>query len=491
MAVRPARIAAVLIAAARRPSAGSQSPGAGAIALTYDGMTDEVASDSSAAYSRDPSGQITGVHTAAGGSTLALVDEHGDLSGTFGAAGSAMTSSTTYDPWGDVIATSGPAPEIGYQGQWTDPATGQTDMGARFYSPASGGFQNSDTSPVDDGSAVSGNGYAYADDNPMSVADPTGHSPSDGSSGGNVTKADVDAAAARANQDAQIASQAESAAANAEAVAAHAASTAAAAHRLAAELNNDANRVLAQANSMSAKAQALYDQAQKELSIANYWLGRANAIKAREQQLMAAAEQWWCLVCMAVFKTAELIDQPLVNSYMAKYQAAMDQYNGDMASSGQLAEEAGTLYKNYAQLHAQAVAAGDQANADSRQAQQDAATARYLAQVAANDEHTAAQAEAEYQRLAKEYQAEQHKAKSTKEQQEGHQAQEQGLRLDPVLRRQLCRARRKLCHAHRHHHHQEHGHLDRPQPQGLRHRLEPGCLPADRRHGRPRARHRR
>ncbi len=197
------------------------------------------------------------MHTAAGGPALALVDEHGDLSGTFGAAGSAMTSSTTYDPWGSVLATTGPAPEVGYQGQWTDPATGQTDMGARFYSPASGGFQNSDTSPVADGSAVSGNGYAYADDNPMSVADPTGHSPSGGSAGGNVTKADVTAAAARANEAAQIASQAESAAANAEAVAAHAASAAAAAHRLAQELNNDAT---------SAEAKLLGDLAETALA---------------------------------------------------------------------------------------------------------------------------------------------------------------------------------------------------------------------------------
>ena len=35
-----------------------------------------------------------------------------------------------------------------------------------------------------------------------------------------------------------------------------------------------------------------------------------------------------------------------------------------MATSGQLQEEADTLFQNYALLHAQAVAAGDQANAD-------------------------------------------------------------------------------------------------------------------------------
>jgi RHS repeat-associated protein len=385
--------------------------GTGTMALTYDGMTDELSSDSSATYSRDPSGRITGVHITAGGSTLALVDEHGDLSGTFGPAGSAMTSSTTYDPWGDVIAASGPTPEVGYQGQWTDPATGQTDMGARFYSPTTGGFQNSDTSPVADGSTASGNDYAYADDNPMSVTDPTGHSPSDGSSGGNVTKADVDAAAARAAHDAQIASQAESAASNAEAVASRAASTAAAAHRLAQELNSDANRILAQANAMSKKATALYNQAQAQLAVANMWLNRANALR---NFINALGGPWWCLPCKAVQKGVALLDGPLINAYMANYQSAENAYETDLEESQQAQQAADTLYQNYAQMHAQAVAAGDKADADSRLAAQDAATARYLAGVAANDEQMAAEAEAYYQHLAKEYAAEQHKAKSVK-----------------------------------------------------------------------------
>jgi RHS repeat-associated protein len=396
----------------RLVSVGSKSGGSLA-ALTYDGMTDEVASDPSATYSRDPSGQLVGVDTVAGGPTLALIDEHGDLSGTFAAAGSAMTSSTTYDPWGSVLATSGPAPEVGYQGQWTDPATGQTDMGARFYASGNAGFLDSDTSPAIDGSAVSGNGYAYADDNPMSVADPSGHSPSGGSSGGNVTMADVNAAKARADQTAQVAAQAQATAANAAAVAAHAASTAAAAHRTAQELNNDANRVLAQANAMSAKAQTLYDQAQSELNAANAWLARANALKNFIQDLWNASP-WYCLPCKAVAKGVALLDGPLVNYDMGKYQAAENAYEGDMATSGQIQEEADTLYQNYALLHAQAVAAGNQADADSRLAVEDADTARYLAQVAAADQRIANQAEAYYQQLEKEYEAEQHKAKSTK-----------------------------------------------------------------------------
>lgn len=87
-------------------------------------MTDEVSSDSADTYSRDPSGQITGVD-AGGAQVIALDDGHNDLSGTFSASGTSMTSSTSYDPWGQVLATAGPAIQVGYQGQWTDPVTGR------------------------------------------------------------------------------------------------------------------------------------------------------------------------------------------------------------------------------------------------------------------------------------------------------------------------------------------------------------------------------
>ena len=71
--------------------------------LSYDGMTDEVSLDSADTYSRDPSGQITGVD-AGGAQVIALDDGHNDLSGTFSASGTSMTSSTSYDPWGQVLA---------------------------------------------------------------------------------------------------------------------------------------------------------------------------------------------------------------------------------------------------------------------------------------------------------------------------------------------------------------------------------------------------
>jgi hypothetical protein len=45
------------------PDRSASSCGGGSITLTHDGLTNQVASDSSASYSRDPAGQITEVST--------------------------------------------------------------------------------------------------------------------------------------------------------------------------------------------------------------------------------------------------------------------------------------------------------------------------------------------------------------------------------------------------------------------------------------------
>jgi large repetitive protein len=145
--------------------------------LTYSGMTDEVASDGSATYSRDPSGTITGVDTAASGKTIALSDQHSDLLGLLAPSGTAVSGSVAFDPWGKVTGTTGTQVQVGYQGQWTDPATGQTLMGARFYNPAVGQFLNQDqvdTSAQSD-PAAGGDLHAYVDDNPLTLTDPSGN----------------------------------------------------------------------------------------------------------------------------------------------------------------------------------------------------------------------------------------------------------------------------------------------------------------------------
>ncbi|MFF4897173.1 LamG-like jellyroll fold domain-containing protein [Streptomyces sp. NPDC001068] len=146
----------------------------GTTALTYSGTDNTVASDGTTTYSRDPSGALTGESSAAG-ATLAWTDLHTDVIGQFTATGSTLTGSASYDPWGTVSASTLTG-SAGYQSEYTDPATGNVNMAARWYSPGTGGFDSADT--VDNpavGSSVNANDYAYANDAPLTGTDPSGH----------------------------------------------------------------------------------------------------------------------------------------------------------------------------------------------------------------------------------------------------------------------------------------------------------------------------
>ena len=47
---------------------------------------------------------------------------------------------TAYDPYGQTTAKTGDQSHVGFQGDWTDPDTGQVNMGARWYEPGTGTF---------------------------------------------------------------------------------------------------------------------------------------------------------------------------------------------------------------------------------------------------------------------------------------------------------------------------------------------------------------
>jgi len=93
------------------------------------GSSGLVASDGTSSYSWDPSGNLTGVRQGGAG-VLAYTDAHTEVVGDFTAKGSALSGSAAFDPWGAVTATSGtPSGRLGFQSQYTDPASGQVDMG--------------------------------------------------------------------------------------------------------------------------------------------------------------------------------------------------------------------------------------------------------------------------------------------------------------------------------------------------------------------------
>ena len=148
----------------------------GATTLDYSGQDNTVASDGTTTYSRDPDGTVTGVDSTTLGASTAWTDQHTDLVATFASGASSLGSWTVYDPLGNVTATSGTQTSLGYQSEYTDPATGQVNMDARWYSPSEGQFTSADTinnNPVPDPDAA--NPYTYVDASPVGNTDSSGH----------------------------------------------------------------------------------------------------------------------------------------------------------------------------------------------------------------------------------------------------------------------------------------------------------------------------
>ncbi|MFG1954728.1 LamG-like jellyroll fold domain-containing protein [Micromonospora sp. NPDC048830] len=145
--------------------------------FAYTGLGNHLAKDGTATYTRGPAGELFGVGSGAGaGSRYAWTDQHWDVVGQFSATGTALAGSTTYDPLGSVLTTSGMVGNLGYQSEWTDGLSGRVNMLARWYNPATGQFDtrdSADVSPVPD--SVAANRFQYGDGNPLTTVDPTGH----------------------------------------------------------------------------------------------------------------------------------------------------------------------------------------------------------------------------------------------------------------------------------------------------------------------------
>ncbi|MFD6420903.1 LamG-like jellyroll fold domain-containing protein [Streptomyces sp. NPDC060198] len=142
--------------------------------FTYDGGSNDLASDGTSSYSRTPDGTLL---ATAKGSTRqwALTDQHTDVTAGLSPDGTTVTSSTTYDPFGQPTATNGTTSTLGYQSGWTDPTTGDVNMAARWYQPGTGTFTSRDTLQLNADPSAQANRYLYANADPLNGTDPTGH----------------------------------------------------------------------------------------------------------------------------------------------------------------------------------------------------------------------------------------------------------------------------------------------------------------------------
>lgn len=156
------------------------------IANSLSGSTDSIVS---------PTGDRLGVKV---GTTVNwfLPDLHGDIAASLDAAQTTVTNAIRYDAYGETLATASatgaPAP-VGerawkFQGRLdVSPdglATPLYDMSARLYTPGLGAFTQADTVIGSAQDPLSMNRFLYAQANPWTLTDPTGHCAVNGSNGG-------------------------------------------------------------------------------------------------------------------------------------------------------------------------------------------------------------------------------------------------------------------------------------------------------------------
>ncbi|MDT4989917.1 MAG: hypothetical protein QOI74_4011, partial [Micromonosporaceae bacterium] len=148
-------------------------------AFQYAGPGDEVVSDGTELYARGPADELLAVSQGQK-KRLTVSDQHGDVVAALDPADTALAApadTATYDPFGRVTARTGDTGHLGFQGDWTDSATGQVDLGARWYDPGTGGFTSRDTADYTRGDSILANRYTYAAGDPVDQNDPDGHWP--------------------------------------------------------------------------------------------------------------------------------------------------------------------------------------------------------------------------------------------------------------------------------------------------------------------------
>jgi RHS repeat-associated protein len=137
-------------------------------------------------YFRKPSGELFGQETGGGAGasrTYVARDLHGDAY-LWWAGNPQIYGSKQYDPFGSLTNTTGSnimnifgvgGWTQGFQGDYTDPTTGDVNMGARWYKPSTGAFQSRDSYMGTLQTPFSLNRYTYGLNNPLRYSDPTGH----------------------------------------------------------------------------------------------------------------------------------------------------------------------------------------------------------------------------------------------------------------------------------------------------------------------------
>ena len=145
-----------------------------ATTFSYAAIASSVVADGTARYASLPNGSPFSVAVGAAGRTLAL-NPHGDLAWAFDGSGD-LAGARLYNPFGGLVVEIGDLPgNLGFDGGWTDPASGTTKLGARWYDAGAGAFVSRDSFAGIVSDPVTLNRYLYGNASPLDVSDPSGH----------------------------------------------------------------------------------------------------------------------------------------------------------------------------------------------------------------------------------------------------------------------------------------------------------------------------
>ncbi len=111
--------------------------------------------------------------SVASGTTYWLHHDQMDSTRAITSSSGTIVGTATYDPWGLLASSSGSVTTpLGFQGQYTDTESGLVYLRARYYDPTTAQFLT-----VDPNLTQAGQPYAYALNNPLNNADPSGRTP--------------------------------------------------------------------------------------------------------------------------------------------------------------------------------------------------------------------------------------------------------------------------------------------------------------------------
>ncbi|MEV6964289.1 LamG-like jellyroll fold domain-containing protein [Hamadaea sp. NPDC051192] len=145
--------------------------------FAYTGLGNDLASDNTATYVRDPGNGVVGAVSAGGVKRLTWTDLHDDIVAQFTATSTTLDASTIYDPLGRTTAGgTSMVGSLGYQSEWTDTQTGRVNMAARWYNTDTGQFDSRDTATNNPTpTSIAANRYQYGNARPLTATDPSGH----------------------------------------------------------------------------------------------------------------------------------------------------------------------------------------------------------------------------------------------------------------------------------------------------------------------------